>query len=52
VLEKCALVYQSALATGKEITYLSEESANSFFGMLRSEQRKEIRRKKKLARQK
>jgi ribulose-5-phosphate 4-epimerase/fuculose-1-phosphate aldolase len=51
VLEKCALVYQSALATGKEITYLPEASAESFFGMLRSEQRKEIRRKKKLNRQ-
>ena len=52
VLEKCALVYQSALATGKEITFLKPENADSFFGMLRSEQRKEIRRKKKLARQK
>jgi L-ribulose-5-phosphate 4-epimerase len=52
VLEKCALVYQSALATGKEITLLPEASAESFFGMLRSEQRKEIRRKKKLTRQK
>ncbi|MBE2221423.1 MAG: class II aldolase/adducin family protein [Anaerolineae bacterium] len=51
VLEKCAQVYQAALATGKEITYLSKESADSFFGMLRSEQRKEIRRKKKLTRQ-
>jgi glutamate-1-semialdehyde 2,1-aminomutase len=50
VLEKCAKVYQAALATGKEISYLPEESASSFFGMLRSEQRKEIRRKKKLAR--
>ncbi len=46
VLEKCAHVYQAALATGKEITYLPAASVDSFFGMLRSEQRKEIRRKK------
>ncbi len=51
VLEKCAQVYQAALATGKEITYLSPASTESFFGMLRSDQRKEIRRKKKLTRQ-
>ena len=50
VLEKCAQVYQAALATGKEITYLSPASTESFFGMLRSDQRKEIRRKKKLTR--
>lgn len=52
VLEKCATVYQAALATGREVSYLPEASAQAFFGMLKSEQRKEIRRKKKLAREK
>ena len=52
VLEKCAQVYQAALATGKEINYLPPASEQAFFGMLKSEQRKEVRRKRKLARSK
>jgi L-ribulose-5-phosphate 4-epimerase len=52
LLEKCARVYYYALTTGREITQLNAESEETIFSLLRSEQRKEIRRKKRLARQK
>jgi ribulose-5-phosphate 4-epimerase/fuculose-1-phosphate aldolase len=52
LLEKCARVYSYALATGREISLLNMESEQTIFALLRSEQRKEIRRKKRLARQK
>jgi len=50
VLEKVAHVYQAALATGKPLTYLPEASEKGCFEMLKSEQRKEVRRKKRLER--
>lgn len=51
LLEKCARVYYYALTTGREITRLNPESESTIFSLLQSEQRKEIRRKKRLARQ-
>jgi L-fuculose-phosphate aldolase len=52
VLEKVAHVYQAALATGKPLTYLPEASEKGCFEMLKSEQRKEVRRKKRLEKNK
>lgn len=51
LLEKCARVYYYALTTGREISRLNPESEETIFSLLQSEQRKEIRRKKRLARQ-
>ncbi len=50
LLEKCARVYYYALTTGKEITRLPAEMEEAIFEMCKAEQRKEIRRKKKLSR--
>ncbi len=50
VLEKCARVYYYALTTGREISLLDPEIEKTCFSLLKSEQRKEVRRKKKLAR--
>lgn len=50
LLEKVARVYYYAMASGKPITLLRPESEETIFAMLKSEQRKEIRRKKRLAR--
>ncbi len=50
LLEKCARVYYYALTTGQPITPLPAEMEEAIFEMKKSEQRKEIRRKKKLAR--
>lgn len=52
LLEKCARVYYYALTSGKEISCLRPESEETIFSLLQSEQRKEVRRKKRLARQK
>ncbi len=48
LLEKVARAYCYALSTGQPITRLSPDSEQVLFGMLKSEQRKEVRRKKKL----
>ena len=50
LLEKAARVYYYALTSGKPVTLLRPESEETIFAMLKSEQRKEIRRKKRLAR--
>lgn len=50
LLEKVARVYYYALGTGQEITTLPEESTNLLFEMLKGEQRKEVRRKRKAQR--
>ena len=50
LLEKAARVYYYALTSGKPLTRLRPESEETIFAMLKSEQRKEIRRKKRLAR--
>lgn len=52
LLEKAARVYFYAMTTKKEITRLRPESEETIFSLLKSEQRKEIRRKKRLARSK
>lgn len=52
LLEKCARVYYYALTSGKEISRLRPESEKTIFALLQSKQRKEIRRKKRAARQK
>lgn len=51
-LDKAARVYFYAMTTNKEITRLRPESEETIFSLLMSEQRKEIRRKKRLARSK
>ena len=48
LLEKVARVYYYALSTNKPITKVPEEQVKAFYKFLKSEQRKEIRRKKKL----
>lgn len=50
LLEKVARVYYYAMTSGKPITMLRTESEETIFAMLKSEQRKELRRKKRLAR--
>jgi L-ribulose-5-phosphate 4-epimerase len=50
LLEKAARVYYYALTSGRPVTRLRPESEETIFAMLKSEQRKEIRRKKRLAR--
>ena len=50
LLEKVARVYYYALTTGQEISLLDSESVETIFALLKSEQRKEKRRKRKLAR--
>ena len=50
LLEKVARVYYYAMTSGKPITLLRPESEETIFAMLKSEQRKELRRKKRLAR--
>jgi glutamate-1-semialdehyde 2,1-aminomutase len=50
LLEKVARVYYYALTSGRPITTLRPESEETIFAMLQSEQRKEVRRKKRLAR--
>jgi len=52
LLEKVARVYCYALTSGKPVTMLRPESEETIFAMLKSEQRKEVRRKKRLARSK
>ena len=52
LLEKVARVYYYALTTNKPITRLNPESEATIFALLKSNQRKEIRRKKKMARAK
>ncbi len=52
LLEKCARVYYYALTSGKEISRLRPESEETIFSLLQGEQRKEVRRKKRLAKQK
>ena len=47
LLEKLARVYYYALTTGQPISTLPPESESVLFELLKSEQRKEIRRKKK-----
>ena len=49
LMEKCARVYYYALSTNKPITILPEKETKAFFKFLKSDQRSEIRRKKKLA---
>jgi L-ribulose-5-phosphate 4-epimerase len=48
ILEKAAKAYYLALVSGKEITTIPADMTAAVFDMLQSEQRKEIRRKKKL----
>jgi L-ribulose-5-phosphate 4-epimerase len=50
LLEKVARVYYYALTSGRPITTLRPESEETIFAMLQSEQRKEVRRKKRMAR--
>jgi hypothetical protein len=50
LLEKVARVYYYAMTSGRPITTLRPESEETIFAMLQSEQRKEVRRKKRLAR--
>jgi ribulose-5-phosphate 4-epimerase/fuculose-1-phosphate aldolase len=52
LLEKCARVYYYALTTGQQITGLDPKSEEILFSMLKSEQRKEVRRKRRAARSK
>lgn len=52
LLEKCAQVYYYALSSGQHISNLPPQSEAVIFEMLKSEQRKEIRRKRKLMSQK
>jgi L-ribulose-5-phosphate 4-epimerase len=52
LLEKVARVYYYALTSGRPVALLRPESEETIFAMLKSEQRKEIRRKKRLAREK
>ena len=52
LFEKCARVYYQALTTGLEITGLDETSIATLYAMLQSEQRKEVRRKRRLAQKK
>lgn len=52
LLEKCARVYYYALTTGQEIAYLDPEIEETVFSVLKSEQRKEIRRKRRAGRRK
>jgi glutamate-1-semialdehyde 2,1-aminomutase len=52
LLEKVARVYYYAMTSGRPISTLRPESEETIFAMLKSEQRKEIRRKKRLAREK
>ncbi len=47
LLEKCAMVYYLALASGKQVSTLAPEIESTIFDMMKSEQRKEIRRRKK-----
>jgi glutamate-1-semialdehyde 2,1-aminomutase len=47
LLEKVARVYYYALGTGQEISPLPAESTQVLFEMLKSEQRQEVRRKRK-----
>ncbi len=48
LLEKTARVYYHALTLGEPVTELPTEMCETIFGLLKSDQRKEIRRKKKL----
>jgi glutamate-1-semialdehyde 2,1-aminomutase len=50
LLEKVARVYYYALTSGRPVTTLRPESEETIFAMFKSEQRKEVRRKKRLAR--
>jgi glutamate-1-semialdehyde 2,1-aminomutase len=50
LLEKVARVYYYAMTSGRPISTLRPESEETIFAMLKSEQRKEVRRKKRLAR--
>jgi ribulose-5-phosphate 4-epimerase/fuculose-1-phosphate aldolase len=52
ILEKTAQVYYQALLSGKDVVCLTAEIEETIFSMLKSNQRKEIRRKKKLRREK
>ncbi len=52
LLEKTAQVYYNALLSGKEVIGLTPEIEETIFSMLQSNQRKEMRRKKKLRREK
>jgi ribulose-5-phosphate 4-epimerase/fuculose-1-phosphate aldolase len=52
LLEKVARVYYYAITSGKPVTLLRPESEETIFALLKSEQRKELRRKKRLARAK
>ncbi len=51
LLEKVARVYYYALSTNKPISIVPEEQVNAFYKFLKSEQKKEIRRKKKSMKQ-
>ncbi|MHA1145617.1 MAG: class II aldolase/adducin family protein [Candidatus Helarchaeota archaeon] len=51
VLERVAMNYYLALVSGKPITKVPEPIVNTMMGKLRTEQKKEKRRKKKVARQ-
>ncbi|MHA1783725.1 MAG: hypothetical protein ACTSVE_00870, partial [Candidatus Helarchaeota archaeon] len=48
LMEKVARVYYYALSLNKPITTLPEKETKAFFKYLKSEQRSEIRRKRKL----
>jgi ribulose-5-phosphate 4-epimerase/fuculose-1-phosphate aldolase len=50
LLEKCAQTYAAALQTGRPITALPAESVATFGGLLHAAQKKEIRRRQRLAR--
>jgi L-ribulose-5-phosphate 4-epimerase len=52
LLDKAAHVYYLALALGQEISLLPPTMTETIFDLMKSEQRKEIRRKKKLERAK
>ncbi len=46
ILEKCARVYYYAMTTGKEISRMPAQMEAAIFEMLKSEQRKEVQRKR------
>ena len=50
LLDKVAQAYYLALATNQPISPLPQKMVETIFDLLKSEQRKEVRRKKKLAR--
>jgi ribulose-5-phosphate 4-epimerase/fuculose-1-phosphate aldolase len=50
LLEKCAHTYALALQQGRPISVLPEDSVSTLASMLHAAQKKEVRRKQRLAR--